>query len=87
MRYWGLAADGPWRGLCVECRLSAGDGRHLLSLFDIRGLANFPNDPTHGVLSLTGGSYGDTLVGAEIVHYSSLAPRTYLCARLLEPLD
>jgi hypothetical protein len=26
-------------------------------------------------------------VGAEIVHYSSLAPRTYLCARLLETLD
>jgi len=34
-----------------------------------------------------GGSYGDALVGAEIVHYSSLAPRTYLCARLLETLD
>ncbi len=34
-----------------------------------------------------GGSYGDALVGAEIVHYSSLAPRPYLCARLLETLD
>jgi len=26
-------------------------------------------------------------VGAEIVHYSSLAPRTHLGARLLETLD
>lgn len=34
-----------------------------------------------------GGSHGDALVGAELVHYSSLAPRTYLCARLLETLD
>jgi hypothetical protein len=35
----------------------------------------------------TGRQSCDALVGAEIVHYSSLAPRTYLGAGLLETLD